>query len=237
MFLKDLQETGECKCWGLFLVGNSSLIMNRWTLGRKRKYNLSPKLKFYILIQELLCLGQVGWLCCRNHWVILHSLGQKKSKVVLIGEIVSFKATNSCFSKTNYPIPVAPYLSEQAEGRFKCLHRPDINCIQFYFNPHSSNFKLSLPPIIPADCFTPLEEMRQLEKVIKIKTHTKKNPKTTHKKKQASELWLEELDSPTIAGSIHIKLNKEQTSTRRWAKWLGGRCLSLILCWLSPAPC
>lgn len=116
MFLKDLQETGECKCWGLFLVGNSSLIMNRWTLGRKRKYNLSPKLKFYILIQELLCLGQVGWPCCRNCWVILHSLGQKKSKAVLIGEIVSFKATNSCFSKTNYLIPVAPYLSEQAEG-------------------------------------------------------------------------------------------------------------------------
>lgn len=72
---------------------------------------------------------------------------------------------------------------------------------------------------------------------IKIKTQKKTPQKKKKKKKQASRLPLEELDSPTIAGSIHIKLNKEQTARRRWDKWLGGCCLSLILCWLSPAPC
>lgn len=64
---------------------------------------------------------------------------------------------------------------------------------------------------------------------IKIKTQKKPTGKKTTKK-QASRLRLEELDSPTIAGSIHIKPNKEQTARRRRDKWLGGCCLSLILC-------
>ena len=114
------------------------------------------------------------------------------------------------------------------------LHWPDVRCIQFYFNPHSSNFKL-VTSYHPCRLLHPHrgDEAAGESHLIKIKTQ--KTWKNTPK--QASRLQLEELDSPTIAGSIHITLNKEQTATRRWAKRLGGRCLSLTLCWLLPAPC
>lgn len=35
MFLRDPQETGKCKCQGLFLAGNSSLIIDGHLAGKE----------------------------------------------------------------------------------------------------------------------------------------------------------------------------------------------------------
>lgn len=118
-----------------------------------------------------------------------------------------------------------------SRGELKHLHWPDKSCIQFYFNSHSSYCKLSLLP-------TALQPASSLSRRWgSWKSHFIKKKKCKNNKKLASMLRLEELDSLTIAGPIHIKLNKEQTATRRWAERLCGHCLSLILCWLSPVPC
>lgn len=113
--LQDPQETGKCKCQGLFLVGNSSLIMNSWTSGRKRKHYLSPKLKSYIFIKDLMYLSQVEWSDCKSHWVIPHNL-QLDREIGRSKRRNNFKVTCSCFSNRKYPFPVATYPNEQAQG-------------------------------------------------------------------------------------------------------------------------
>lgn len=155
--------------------------MNRWTLGGKKKYNLSSKLKFYILIKELLYLSQVGWPCCRSHWVIPHSLHQM-SKAVLRGEILHFKVTNSCFVNRKYPFPVAPCpMSKQKGAQISALARRKLYSI--FFQPTFLKLQTVVTSYPPCRLLHPFrgEKAAGESHFIKIKTQKPhKNSKSKH---------------------------------------------------------
>lgn len=73
-------------------------------------------------------------------------------------------------------------MSKHRGAEISALARPHL--IQFYFNPHSSNIQLSIFPITPAGCFTPLEdEAAEESHFIKIKKKKKNTIRPTRSQK------------------------------------------------------